>query len=319
MLNHTTFSSNLSCLLVPSNESLLLSYPNGSFDPYCPTAHQQKHENEKALIFALCIAIGLLCLVGVCAGILALLATWPRRTGLSGVPLLVFHLVLTNLITIFFVYPSHIIMIQLTQNGFAPSPNVCLFLSPFDFALQNLVNWTEVVLALNRFVALFFPHHYRTWTRRSANVCLLVLVWLISASVAYPILIARLTRVSTLGQCMIDLSQHTPLRIPLSIVTYTPLAVCGASAFTTLWSACRRKRAVGGGEMATRKTALRRLKMAGMLLLVFVWNTTCYLISIVVSRYFGALWAHSVASWVWVRVISVTMYAATPVGIPNGC
>ena len=271
------------------------------------------NDAQRRELLAWSITMALICVIGVVIGILALLATWPGRRGLSGVSVLVWHLVLVNFLNSLTWYPSYAATIHLTQVGHITNLKTCQFVAPFCVALQNVVNWSEVGLALNRFNALFFPHVYRTFTTNRVNLCHLTLVWLVGTSVVYPILSGNYVKVGPLGECGYAVFTRQLHLIPFSIINYMPFVVSGAGALTTLWKTSRNSRVVGNGEMAHRRITLRRLRMAVLLVVVFVWNTACNVISIIVMRHFPGSLASSPVSRMWLRLVATIMYATTPV------
>ena len=272
--------------------------------------HYDSHE-----LLAWIIVIALLCFAGIITSILALIVTWPRRNGLAGVSVLVWHLVLVTLLNCIIVFPSNIIIIQLTQSGHRLPHFTCPFLASFNAVLQRLVNWSEVSLAVNRVVALFTPHSYQAWTTKKVNICLILSIWLISSSIALPISLGGLVRVGPLGQCTVALTiqKDAEYRDPFSIITYSPYAICGVGALSILWKVSFRSRMVSDGGVSRRRVTSRRMKMAVVLVIVFVWNTACNLIAVVIVRFLPGLLASSPVSSLWFLVLLALMNATTPV------
>ena len=103
----------------------------------------------------------LVCFVGTLANVLAILAIWPRQPFTSGLNFLIFHFLAVNLFMCLVNIPICIGMIAARQSGYIISPISCNYVQPLYTIFYWLANWFEAGLAVNRYIALFFPHSYK--------------------------------------------------------------------------------------------------------------------------------------------------------------
>ena len=72
---------------------------------------------------------------------------------------------------------------------------------------------------------------------------------------------------------------------------YSPYAICGLEALLTFWKA--NKPVVTDSGTASQRVTVRCLKMAAILVGVFVWNTACNVTAVVIVCFFPGLSASS--------------------------
>ncbi|OQV22585.1 hypothetical protein BV898_03410 [Hypsibius exemplaris] len=212
--------------------------------------------------------------LGAVNNLLVLLVTWPGAGSKFGLNLLIFHFVAVNLFMCLMGIPISVILILLKRDGYFIPPNICNFFQAVYGLGATLVNWSDSMLAVNRCLALFVPHHYLSLTKQSANLAVLVFMWAIGLAGMLPMSfgVGGQLRLSDLGQCGTFPAAGRLGMFLMSLVSYFPFSVTGTGALLILlkMSGMARHRVVshvgaganngGAGAVRGRKVILRHLK-----------------------------------------------------------
>ncbi|OWA53944.1 hypothetical protein BV898_18368 [Hypsibius exemplaris] len=122
--------------------------------------------------------------IGVLSNILTLRVTWSTNLGKAGVSLLIFHFVAINLMECLVTLPTAIFIMLAKRDGRFIPDLACPYFTTFYMINVSVVNWSDAGLALNRFIALYFPHRYKAFTSGAVNTAVIVGRWLISVGVS---------------------------------------------------------------------------------------------------------------------------------------
>ncbi|OWA53942.1 hypothetical protein BV898_18366 [Hypsibius exemplaris] len=263
--------------------------------------------------------------VGALNNILTLRVTRSAKLGKAGVNLLIFHFVAINLLMCLVTLPIAIFIMLAKRDGWFLPMTTCGYFNALFTTNLSVINWSDAGLALNRLVALYLPHRYKAWSSTAANRAIIMGSWLTSLGIALPFTFSaggQGTILSVLGLC--NITATGPLGAFLSsMITYVSYAISGTGSLLILWkcfgfSRLRTRDVVpdrSGNAAAKYRTTQRRLNMAKMLLLTFLWNGICAFPAYVINRIFPYLYGTNPVSVMWVRTLTVCQYAFTPVSL----
>ncbi|OWA53644.1 hypothetical protein BV898_18065 [Hypsibius exemplaris] len=271
------------------------------------------------------IAITLtVCVVGIFTNVLLLRVMWSAELQRSGVSFLLFHFVAVNLLMCIVTTPIAVILVLVKRDGWHIPSNICYYITTLNTINISVVNWSDAGLALNRFVALYFPHSYKTWATTPTLVVIIACGWIIPISLTMPFTVAaggQSVTLSPIGLC--SLMPNGQLGIFLtSSASYVPYGISGAGALLILWKCfdfSRPRVAVDRAEDrlheagARRRMAQRRLNMAKMLLFTYLWTGFCAIPAYLIIRTnFPRLFGPVAVSILWIRTSTACQFAFTP-------
>ncbi|OQV11452.1 hypothetical protein BV898_14248 [Hypsibius exemplaris] len=262
-----------------------------------------------------------ICVVGVLNNFLLIRVIWTAKLQRSGVSFLLFHFVVVNLLMCLVTVPAAIFLVIFKRDGWSIPCNVCHYITTLNVINMTVVNWADVGLALNRFVALYFPFRYKAWATPRVNFAIIACSWVISTAIAMPFGVAAggqgVTQ-SAIGLCSLDPRGYLGSFLVVSS-SYVPYCISGAGAVLISWtclSFLRLHVAVGlqntaGGSR--RRMVQRRLNMAKMLLFTFLWTGFCVIPAYVVNRgRFPQFFGPAAISVFWIRTSTACQFAFTP-------
>ncbi|OWA53941.1 hypothetical protein BV898_18365 [Hypsibius exemplaris] len=261
-------------------------------------------------------------MLGIINNLLILRVAWPSKFKKSGVSLLIFHFVAVNLFMCLVIVPVGVVIVLAKRDGRWLADNSCHFVHTLWTAVGTVVNWSDVGLAANRFIALYFPHGYKAWTSTRVNVGVILTSWAISVGLMMPFTTGaggQGITLSELGLCFIKPSGRLGVFLSTNM-GYVPYALSGAGSLLILWKCFGfgrlRSTAVVAqeGELpgTRRRITQRRLNMAKMLLIIFLWSGICSIPSWLITTVFPWLYASNPVSVMWIRTCAVCQYAFTP-------
>ncbi|OQV25971.1 hypothetical protein BV898_00109 [Hypsibius exemplaris] len=135
------------------------------------------------------------------------------------------------------------------------SVGLCLFTQAVYTIATKTINWSDAILALNSFVAFFFPHHYKACNSPIETATTILFTWFISVS---PVVLMELglggsDRVLPVGQC-----------------AYLPAAGSALGNLITGLSLAPNAKVDTLAALRSRAIFLQRRRMAKVLLLMFL-------------------------------------------------
>ena len=104
----------------------------------------------------------------------------------TGSHILIMHLMFIQLIICAVLSPIHAAVSHQTVIENAPRIDCHPFMLIY-IVCYDAENWSTVLIAFNRFVALKLPHHYRKWLTKQALAATMFLPWLIAFSLTLPV------------------------------------------------------------------------------------------------------------------------------------
>ncbi|OQV13701.1 hypothetical protein BV898_12095 [Hypsibius exemplaris] len=260
--------------------------------------------------------------IGVANNLLLLRIIWPAKIRKLGVGLLIVHFVVLNLLMCLVTFPVEFFIVLAKRDGWPIAGTACYYVQTMYTINASVVNWSDTGLAVNRVVALYYPHRYRTWSTMPRGVAMIVCSWMICIGVTVLTIATGdgpTVSISVLGQCSFSNKIHLGL-VLTAFIAYVPFAICGVASLLILWKfllqyrSTFRTAAIAPNGNARHRTARRSLNMARMLLLTFLWCGICVLPAYVVRIRFPSLSRTDPVSVQWMRTALVCQYAVTPHG-----
>ncbi|OWA53945.1 hypothetical protein BV898_18369 [Hypsibius exemplaris] len=278
-------------------------------------------EKELTALTAIALAISG---IGVINNALTLRVTWSNRLGKTGVSLLLFHFVAINLLECLVTMPTAFTIMLAKRAGHLIPEQTCPCFTTLYMINVSVVNWSDADLALNRFIALYFPHRYKALTSAAVNRAVIVGTWMISVGISLPFGLSvwgQGTFLSAFGHCSLKATGSRGAFLQ-AMVAYIPYAISGTGSLLILWkcfgiSRFRARNVAsnhsGNNAVARYRTTERRLNMAKMLLFTFLWSGICAFPAYLITSLFGYLYQTNPVSVMWTRTSSACQYAFAPV------
>jgi 7 transmembrane receptor (rhodopsin family) len=273
-------------------------------------------------LLAWIIITAVITFIGGFNNVLAVLVTWPRPNVQSNFNLLLFHFAIINLFMCLVNVPIHVFMILAKQSGYVVSSSVCKYLHVFHATGIGLVNWADAGLALSRCIALILPHHYKTWNTKMANLGILALAWAFSLGAYLPVSfgVGGRFQLMSLGQCSYMPAAGDMGKFVLTITSYVPYTLVGLASILIFWKTRTMSQNRVGNDSATdgyRRVVLRRIRMAKVLLVSFLWSAICNLPGTVITMNFPILFVRDPVSILWTRTCVACQYSFSPVSLTD--
>ncbi|OQV23636.1 hypothetical protein BV898_02379 [Hypsibius exemplaris] len=204
---------------------------------------------------------------------------------------------------------------------------ICRYQHGFYITFNNLANWSEALLGLNRLAAIILPLQFHTVNRNLIQLPALLACWVLTLVYTVPPTadILGIYRLSETGTCAI-MSQTAVTRVLYSLNAYCPTVLIAAAAFviTTKFARdvkMRRMVHVVSGEQEARRPpplvspvvvmSERQRRITKMLVMSFCLSLTCQTpVYILVSTGYNA--SNPIIT-VYLNLLTMVHYAATPV------
>ncbi|XP_055340554.1 octopamine receptor beta-2R-like [Paramacrobiotus metropolitanus] len=232
-----------------------------------------------------------LCIVGTILNLLMIyiiLSSAKLRVG-SGI--LIVHLlaVLTSLCAV------HMLLLSVSTYFYAPyqtlSSNFCVYSTWLYYACLDSVNWSSLLIGINRFVAIFFPTKYPLMIRNNVIATMIILSWMICFACCSQILAGHggwYGSTKPWGTCgMVNPNSDFAIitafavTIPLTILGILYLAIFIGVAVKNYFD---RKKILDGEHTKTKdgkgqahKLFERRYHSAKVLFVSYLWYIACLL------------------------------------------
>ncbi|XP_055344779.1 adenosine receptor A3-like [Paramacrobiotus metropolitanus] len=238
----------------------------------------------------------------------------------SGSGLLIAHSLTIDLTFCLIVSPVAVLPIYLTQSHITFSYD-CVFVEFFLLLIIYAGNWTNVVLAVNRLIAVALPHFYTRITSRRFSTLLLVIVWVIAFACSIPTLnFVNGLRSGMLhsGACGLTQNKGATFTILGATGTYLPIVLLGMI-YISLFLISRLMKGRGNlstdtaNEIHQRLVMKKRMSLAKALFLSYVWYCICILPPAVLNMFYATWWNKEIKLLLYTRGAQVLGYAASPV------
>ena len=290
----------------PNNFSSMFNNSSLYSDPFFRFLSPSKH-TELGIWAAVTLLISL---GGVVNNFLVLAATSPSKSDgqrvSSNFNLLISHYVAVNLVVCLFTQPTIVAMAMAKRSGYPVPSSLCSYVYTINGVLAGLTYWSDAGLAINRCVALFLPHHYKTLCTRKVNLFGIGFSWVVccGAMLSYPLGYegTRLV-VNSLGQCS-GTAKGGQYNVFGMLLTYLPYSIIGTGSLLMMWKSvgvwqCLMCPSTSGSSVE-RNSVLRRLKMAKLLLATFLFSALCTAPSFVLTN-FPLLYVQNPVSILWLK------------------
>jgi 7 transmembrane receptor (rhodopsin family) len=201
--------------------------------------------------------------------------------------------------------------------------SACRYIAAPAYAFVYANYWAYCSLAINRFFAAVFPHHYRYLTTTSAKVIVNILPWFLSGILlTFPFfeIGANFTFTEPWNACIVGPLHNYVSGAILALGTYFPCAVCGLCYVTLLIRAriTRRRVVSPTGLQGSLAKVQRRYDMSRILFFCFLWTFSSLLLLMLAISWFPALIGNYVVQ-TWLRLPQFLSSAFNPVSTLKSC
>lgn len=245
------------------------------------------------------------------------------RTLFTGGGFLIAHLQLVNAVVCLVHYPvSTIVLLGRHVLRWELSPGICNYLEFPHLVPISAYTLADAFLAINRFVAILFPHKYRSSVSGFVLGGTVIATWMI----AFAIVIPGVFKIGVHFTFVIDGTCDSQIRSPLgfiliSIGTWIPQIVAFLGYFALwvsigkAWRNNRARQAANDGPQAIRshQPSTRRVRITKTLTAIFLLNFVCFYISPFVNHYGNV----GVMFKIWQRMIHLLAHVVSPVRFGN--
>ncbi|XP_055340555.1 trace amine-associated receptor 7a-like [Paramacrobiotus metropolitanus] len=262
-------------------------------------------------------------LCGVLCNILVMYIILSQRKLRSGCGILIAHLLFIN-VTLCLV---HMPILSISTYFYAPyvrlGKTFCNYTILFYYSSLYTVDWAACLISVNRYVAIFLPHHYRKCAGRYGVISMIVTGWIIAFScnlVLFYGVGGAYQSTKPWGACGITVSDA--VTYPTVTVICVTLPVClegvvylSIFAVVGLRKLINRRRvsvADVNADVAHQHQFKKRFRVARMLFCSYVWYSICFLPAPIASSLYPVQYASLPLLQLFLRVLLVLGYATIP-------
>ncbi|XP_055338410.1 uncharacterized protein LOC129588268 [Paramacrobiotus metropolitanus] len=203
----------------------------------------------------------------------------------------------------------------------------CKYLVLFYYSFVYTVDWAQLAIGINRFVAIFFPHIYTKWTTPKVIIPMLVIPYVIPFAcnlVMFYDIGAHYQAMKPWGACGVKpLPHNNTYTVVVALCVALPVAALGVlyiTIFVVVWSRSftsqRQIESAEGHPVAVgNQSALfrRRYRSVKMLFLTAVWYSAALLPAPITSSFFSAEYNSQPLLQLILRGLLLAVYATSPV------
>ncbi len=227
-----------------------------------------------------------------------------------------------NLLICFPSIPLFAFEVLAVTKGHVIPEALCRFTQALYTVLTKVINWSDAGLALNRCIALFLPYHYKRCTTRPVLAGMLIFSWSVSMFVVASMEagLDGMDTVLPIGQCAYI--SRGGLGLFYTVLALALYSLAGVGALLILGKNIRvlmNNRVTYNNERRNvenlwkRVQLKRRLKLAQVLLGMFLWSAVCIMPWGIITVNFPSMFAKEQVSVFWLRTSFASQYAFTPV------
>ncbi|OQV17313.1 hypothetical protein BV898_08562 [Hypsibius exemplaris] len=256
--------------------------------------------------------------------LLILLLVHIFRTKLTGSTILIAHLLILQLILCSVYFPIFFIDSFAGLNGASLNLNCPVLLLLLIGAVQAQ-HWASLMLAINRYVAVALPHHYRKVVSKPAVTVMLLSPCIIGLGGTMPFYFGsggKFGAQPVYGYCAFTIAGHVYGFRALwqTIGTYIPTLLMGII-YVTLFvrlavdgRVCFGSKRNKEGLTSVEKRLEKRVTLAKMLVAAYVWYCFCFLPGPIVVLAYPRLYGQNLMLAHWLNgFLTLCGYAASPV------
>ncbi|OQV17616.1 hypothetical protein BV898_08241 [Hypsibius exemplaris] len=290
---------------------------NAANDSFPQLSKRKQTELTAWMTVTLCVSF-----TGACFNVLALYAAVPKKGVKLGLAILLYHFLSINLFMCLIAVPSSVFITIAKQHGQRIPPDTCLYFLALYSTVANVVKWSDAGLALNRCIALYYPHSYKAWTTRTATLGVILCAWIPSAVSQVPLSfgVGGTVKLQSMGQCASVPSGRLGVFLQVGLGTGLPLALTGTGCLLMvikIFMMGQSKGHVVAPLNRNEKQKVTRLqhhvKMAKVLLLNFLWTAVQTIPWAVVSGSYPTFFTDNPVSALWFRAVFISQHGLTPV------
>ena len=264
--------------------------------------------------------------LGALCNAIVLAVTWPKGQRKFGINLIIFHFVAINFLLCCVNLPLSVFTVVVKRAGY-PITRACSYIHSIFAVAVYALNWSDASLSLNRCVALLLPHHYRAWTSWKIQLSIIAGTWTFSIAALIPVLCHvrdSYMFATAMGQCVLHYGTDQFGLFLQSILIYIPYAITGTSCMLILLKslalALQQRRNVlptlGAAEL---KRQLHRLRMARIVMLIFLWSVACSAAGWIAASVASNIYIRSPLSALWMRSPYPLQFGFMPVSFSTDC
>jgi hypothetical protein len=270
----------------------------------------------------------IICIFGSVSNFILLFVIVSHKRLRSGCGILIGHLIATYLLMCSIHFPIYGFMLYGRNFWFTLPNNICKYVHYLQVISLYASNWTEACLAINRWIAIVFPHHYPAWTTLKVCLTMVTFCWVFSIVTILPFcfdMVGLLTASAKIGQCVL-LARGYLGNLILMFNSYMPYAVVGVASLT-IFAKILRSRILSQSRRAAvchlnnarlarlpeQQLLAKRLNVARVLLISFLFCVLCNLPIPITASFFGAVFNRSPLLNIWLRICLLSQYAFNPV------
>ncbi|OWA54011.1 hypothetical protein BV898_18434 [Hypsibius exemplaris] len=283
------------------------------------TARQNIFFQHYFVHFMLYLVIGsCLCLVGLVSSVACFIAVLTFPPLKRSTNHLVANLVVINIVLSATVYP--VTIVSIIHRQYAELPVKFCDWTVYTFFVLNSLIWQESLVAVNRFVAIIYPHRYSAFSGKKGVACTIISGYAIPFCLSlYPLTAHAPVYVSSppFGSCRYDPRGKGLYAAFNSVLgSYVPMALTGVCYFIIFASSfIKRHRTVTVQlpALGPPSTQARRFRVAVMLCVSFLWSLLGYLPQPVITAFYKDLYTRYPATFFLARYASLMGVAGSTI------
>ncbi|XP_055350329.1 rhodopsin-like [Paramacrobiotus metropolitanus] len=215
------------------------------------------------------------------------------------------HVLQTGISNPLYMFTGWIVWLGLSVSGMN-----CFVMHFFCKLFTFTEMWASLMLAVNRFVALIFPHHYNAISSNKAITVLMLIPWLIGLALTVP----GLYGIGTLfGNRQVDcgyitVTSHAVATLVIVMGVYLPLAIQGLLYAVVLIVHYRQTKIHEVSTVQKKRFLLFRLLFGS-----YLWYVVCYAPQPIALYGFPQFWFEDKLRAGWFQLLQEVGYAGSPV------
>ena len=339
ILGSSTFSSQT--IIQSHLHHTIMNHSNSSVNSVSTANHSSSLINAAVTVtfytwFGCTLAISI---ISTLILLLLLASSFRLKTLRTGSRILLIHLMFIQLLICGIIFPVQTVVTQQAITKTLPPYLSCRPFMLFYMTIFYAENWSSVLMAFNRFVAIELPHHYKKWLTKRALAGTMILPWLIGFGSTLPIYFgmgAIFTWNVPSGVCYAA-ANGSYMIAWYAIGFFVPMALIG-TCYIVLFLRLKLRRAAVANLYANRPGAAaagaaanmvvtknphniqqfllrkRHIQIAKMLIMSFVFYCLCFVPSPLLSGSFAAMYLRNWTLQLWVgKTLLLCGYACSPV------
>lgn len=248
-----------------------------------------------------------------------------QRNLRKGVGILILNMIFIGLQHSLIYHPFFIATVFFGWTGGLVHSSLCIHFTNFYVVSIYTWNWCSVGLAVNRFVAVFKPHHYQAFGKRSVIVFVLICCWAIgffTALAGYMGALKSEDYSQFVNNCSYANFSGVMQRLPLFlgiIGFYVPVTVAEMLCVAIFYGLVKLRgpaaKQIGDSSTVSfpRKTITRRFRLTRTVIAMTFWYFLCLIPIPIISRLFPDWYRARYLVQVWLRTLGYAAFTSNAV------